>query len=302
MRVYISGHKGLLGSACVRRLGIYHDILTFNGNILDSGNFASWLMAERPDAVIHTAAKVGGVKANRDQPVEFLLQNIKIQNLVIEASALIGVSKLVFIGTSCLYPKDAKIPTKEEYLMTGPFEPSVEAYAIAKLAGYELCKAYSQQHGKLFTTVALSNLYGPGDNYGPSAHVIPALIKRLSDSVKTGEPLQVWGDGTAVRDFLYVDDAADAIGVVLEKWNRPDLINIGSGIGVSLYDLVNILVAIGGGGIKVEWDETQPIGIHKKVMDISKIKGLGWEPAISLLEGLSKTWLDFTNNANLRLK
>jgi GDP-L-fucose synthase len=297
VRLLITGHRGLLGSACVRRLGLKHEILTFDGNLIFSAReFIQWVNVNRPEGIIHCAAKVGGVKSNRDNPVDFLKDNLVIQDLVFDCAWAFGVSKLVFVGTSCMYPRDCPTPVKEEYLFTGPLEPSVEAYATAKIAGYELCKAYFHQYGCNFMTVAPCNLYGIGDKYGPSAHVIPALIKRIHESIKTKEPMEVWGSGDAVREFLYADDAADAIGVVLEKWNTPDLINIGTGHGTTIKGLVDHLMWIAGVGVEVFWDESQPTGIPKKTFDISKISSLGWKPNHTLTEGLAKTWNDYNCN------
>ncbi len=289
-RLLITGHRGLLGSACVRRLVSKYDIMIYIDNLLDEKKFRLWMADNKPDYVIHCAAKVGGVGANLENPTGFLKENLKIQSNVIEASADFKVSKLVFVATSCLYPHFTENPIKEESLFHGPFHPSVEPYAVAKLAGYELCKTYREQYDKNFMTVCPANLYGPNDNYGPSAHVIPSLIKKLQYSIKTGNALEVWGDGSAIREFIYADDAADAIGVVLEKWNSPNLINIGTGIGTSIEDLVYTLFQVYRGPVvNVYWDKTKPTGIQSKYFDITKIKSLGWEPRISLQEGLKRT-------------
>lgn len=302
MKLFISGHRGLLGKACIRRLGVKYDIVMFNGDITNEHYFREWFEDVRPNYVINCAAKVGGVRANRDYPVEFITTNLKIQNAVIENSYDYDVEKLIQIGTSCLFPKDAPLPVSEDSLLTGPFDPSVQAYAIAKLAGYALCRAYRDQHGKNFMTASPSNLFGPGDNYGPSAHVIPAIMSRLLDSIRTGGPLVVWGDGTAIREFLYVDDAADALGVVLENWNKPDVINIGTGVGISIRDLVDALIEVtGASNVDVVWDTSQPTGIQNKTFDISKLKSLGWSPSVEFKEGLARTWHDFTHN-KIRLR
>lgn len=300
MRLLITGHRGLLGSACVRRLGLKHDILTYDGDLVDYEGFLGCVCDNNPDGIIHCAARVGGVKSNRDNPVDYLVLNQFIQLSVIRAAFFYGVSKLVFVGTSCMYPRDCKTPVKEEYLFTGPLEPSVEAYAIAKIAGYELCKAYHQQHGCNFMTVAPSNLYGPGDRYDESSHVIPALIMKMAEAIKNHQPMEVWGNGEQVREFLYSDDAADAIGVVLEKWNTPDLINIGTGYGTTIRGLVDHLNWVAGAGVEVVWDESQPTGIPKKTFDVSKIHNLGWKPAHTLSEGLLKTWEDYNCSPNRR--
>ncbi len=297
----ITGHRGLLGSACVRMLSGKYNVVVFEGDLLDQSLFRCWMSTNRPRRVIHCAAKVGGVKSNRDLPVEFLTQNLKIQSNVIEGAYDLGVEDLVFVGSSCLFPRNATTPVSEEALLTGPFEPSVEAYAVAKLAGYELCKAYKDEYIKRFITVCPANLYGPGDNYGPSAHVVPALIKRISDCKRTGEPLIVWGDGSAVREFMYVDDAAQAIGLALLLFDG-DILNIGTGVGTTIKDLVYMLVAIAGGGIEVVFDESQPTGIPKKTFNISKLANLGFTPKTSLIQGLEKTWQDFNKSSSFRCK
>lgn len=301
-KLLITGSRGLLGGACARRLWHKYDLLVYPDNLLNEPRFRKWMVDNKPRYVIHCAAKVGGVKANRDNPVEFLGQNLRIQSNVIEASADLGVEKLVFIGTSCLYPRDCSIPVREESLLSGPFEPAVEAYAIAKLAGYRLCKSYSEERSKNFMTVCPSNLYGIGDNYGPSAHVIPALMSRLKYAIDTNTNLIAWGDGSAVREFLYVDDAADAIDAVLENWNKPDLINIGTGQGTTIKELVDTLVEVSGFKYNVLWDPSQPTGIPKKTFDVSKLTSLGWTPKTTLRKGLEKTWQSFTSTERPRIK
>ncbi len=292
-KVLITGHRGLLGSACIRRLQGEYLVLIYTDNLLDEPKFRRWMVDNKPDLVIHCAARVGGVKANQDDPAGFLENNLRTELTVITSAKDFGVERLVFMGTSCLFPKNTPIPVSEDSLLTGPFEPAVQAYAIAKLAGYELCKSFNYQLGTNFITACPSNLYGPGDNYGPSAHVIPALISRLSASIKSKQPLTVWGDGTAVREFLYVDDAADAIAAILSHPNPPDLINIGTGEGTTIRNLVDLMVWISGSGVKVEWDATKPTGIQEKTFDISRISSLGWLPKTTLSDGLEKTWNNF---------
>lgn len=300
MKIFVSGHRGLLGSACVRHFKKNHEVVVFEGDITDLSLFYCWMRQHKPEAIINCAAKVGGVKANRDRPVDFLLGNLLIQNSVIKAAFDFECEKLVFIATSCLYPKFALIPVEEESLLTGKFEPDVQAYAIAKLAGHELCNAYRSQFGKNFTTVAPCNLYGIGDNYGPSAHVIPGLMNRVLECSKSHKPLSVWGDGNQVREFLFADDCAEAIEFVLNKWNSPDLINIGSGLGTSIKILVDLILGVSGIDLDVVYDKTKPIGIYHKTFSVKKIQKLGWGPIHSLEEGLKKTWADFVNNKNPR--
>lgn len=300
--ILITGHKGLIGSACVRHAKDKYEVLTMDFDIRNESLVDRWFRTNTPQYVINCAAKVGGVRANRDQPVDFLRDNLAIQSAIINASAEFGVEKLVSLGTSCLFPRDAPLPVREESLLTGPFDQSVQSYAIAKLAGYALCKAYHFQNGKNFTTACPSNIYGIGDNYGPSAHVIPALMMKLLESVKSGAPMTVWGDGTAIREFLYADDCASAIITVLEHWNKPDAINIGTGIGISIKELVDTIFGVTGFNPGVIWDDSQPTGIQNKTFDISKLTNMGWKPKIDFGEGLALTWKDLLSNPNPRNK
>lgn len=296
-RLLITGHRGLLGSACVREFETDYEIITASNVDLRNRESTREFFNEIGviDTVIHCAAKVGGVKANQNQPVDFMLENLWMQNNVIEASHDARVSRLCFIGTSCMFPRDAALPVQESSLFTGKLEDSVEAYAIAKIAGWRLCKAYWEQYGDRFITVAPSNLYGPGDNYGPDAHVIPALIRRYHESTIQNKPLEVWGDGTALREFIYSDDVAKAIRVLLEHWNSPEVVNIGTGIGTSIKELISeIVIASPHDSVpKVEWNTDAPTGIPRKTFSIDNLKALGWSPSMSMRDGLKKTWEDF---------
>ncbi len=301
-RILITGHRGLLGSACVRHFQ-GHEVLTIEGDLLDESMVRYWFDKNRPEWVIHAAAKVGGVKANRDQPVDFLITNLKMQNIVIQAAAEFGVKKLVFIGTSCMYPKHAVIPVKEEAYMNGPLEPSVESYAVAKMAGYALCRAMRAERGLSMVVACPCNLYGRNDNYGPSAHVIPSIIKRMVDAKQNNDPaIAIWGDGTQRREFLTSDDAARAIDVVLERYDDPDLINIGVGVGTELHQLAIELQELIDYDGKIIWDTKQPTGIPSKTFDISKITSLGWSPKTNLRDGLSDTLRDYLSHPTARLK
>lgn len=302
-KLFISGHRGLLGSACVRQLKHKYEILTMERSLFDETWVRYWFAENEPDYVIHCAAKVGGVKANKENPCGFLIDNLAIQNAVLTAAADYGVKRLINIGTSCMYPKDAKTPIKETDFTGGSLEPSVSAYATAKIAGYALCKAYNEQFGKSFITVCPANLYGSNDNYGPSAHVIPSLIRRFAEAKQKGlKEVDVWGDGTAVREFLCADDCARAIGKVLDAESPPDLINIGSGESTSIRRLVWLIQEALHTKIEVKWDTTQPTGIQEKTFDISRIKSLGWEPMIPLDAGLTSTIFDYLNSPNTRLR
>lgn len=298
-KILVTGHRGLLGSACCRYFADKAEVLTTDIDLLDETRVRGFFMLHRPEQVIHCAAKVGGVRANRDFPVDFMRVNLRLQSNVIDAAADHGVEKLVFIGTSCLFPRDAAVPVCEESLMTGRMEPSVEAYAVSKLAGFRLCKAYHEQHGKQFFTVCPSNIYGPNDNYSESAHVIPALIRRMSEAMPD-KNMAVWGDGSAVREFIHADDVASAIGVVLDRHISSNVLNIGSGEATSIRELIAALRGISGWEGDAEWDASQPTGIPRKTFDVSKLKALGWEPRIGLTEGLSQTWADFHENPRLR--
>lgn len=300
MKLYISGHKGLLGSACHRRFCNRHETITSTVD-LEHDNNARWVIQNgRPDAVIHTAAKVGGVRANRDDPVGFLAMNLRIQTNIIQASAELGVKKLVFIGTSCMFPRDASLPVSEASLLTGPLEGSVEAYAIAKIAGWRLCKAYWEQYGKKFLTVCPSNLYGPNDSYGlDRAHVIPALIHKLHIAKQSGSAFVVWGNGEAVREFMHADDCASAIEAVMEKYDSPEPINLGTGVSTTIKELVDMLVEISGFKGTVVWDTSEPTGIPRKTFSAEKLKAIGWKPSIGLREGLERTWEEFQCHSKL---
>ncbi len=302
-RLLITGNRGLLGGACVNAFkNAGYAVFTPSGEDLRDKSAVYWLFNKlQPLAgVIHCAAKVGGVKSNRDYPVQFIDENLAINSNVIGAAHAFGVQKLVNIGTSCLYPKDSPVPVKETSLMTGPFEPSVAAYATAKLVAYALCNAYRSQHGRNYVTVCPGNLYGDNDNYGKSAHVIPSLIHRAHEAHAEGKPLTAWGDGSAIRDFLHADDAAEAIRVVYEKWDSPDLINIGSGMGTTIKHVAEMISPVA-----IQWDNSEPTGIQEKTFDITRIRSLGWIPTISLEDGLFRTILDHNVrliNNTLRLK
>lgn len=301
MKLLITGSTGLLGSACKRLLEKSYTIQESSGVDLRNPQAVYWMFQRlNPDLVIHAAAKVGGVKANRDNPVAFLEENVHINGNVIAACHAFGVKKLVFVATSCMFPKDATIPVKESSLFHGPLEPDVEAYAQAKIMGHILCNAYRREHGCNFVTCAPSNLYGPNDSYElESAHVIPALIRKAVEAKASKTKMKVWGSGDAIRDFLHADDAAAAIKVILEKYSSPEVISIGSGRGTTIRYLADTIAFIA--GVKgIEWDDSQPTGIHAKTFDISKLKSLGWEPSVQLQHGLSQVYSDYINDIDIR--
>lgn len=298
-KVLITGSRGLLGSACTRLLSKDCIVLTPPDDLM-AAQKVYWMFDRlRPDYVIHCAAKVGGVKANRDQPVDFIEQNVTINGNVIAACHLFDVQKLVNIGTSCMFPRNAPTPVKESSFMTGPLEPSVEAYATAKILAYQLCNAYRRQYGRKFVTVCPSNIYGPNDNYGPSGHVIPALVRSAFEAKKSGECMKVWGDGSAIREFIHSDDAAAAIKLVMESYDAPELISIGSGRGIPIRTLATMIASIVGVD-NIEYDLSQPVGIQEKTFDTSKLKSMGFTASIELHDGLVGVCEDFKNNINIR--
>lgn len=306
-RLLITGAHGLLGSACSREFQDHkiHLPCTENGDLVDLRNrqatreMFNWI---KPEIVIHCAAKVGGVKANKEQPVQFMLENLQMQNNVIEAAHDGGVEKLCFIATSCMFPRDAELPVSETSLFTGRLEDSVEAYAIAKIAGWRLCKAYWEQYGDRFITVAPSNLYGPNDTYGPEAHVIPALIRKFHEAALTKSPMEVWGDGSAIREFIYADDVAGAIRLLLNRWKSPEVVNIGTGVGTSIRELISAIAISSPHDYipEIDWNTKAPTGIPRKTFSIENLESFGWRPKTSIREGLKATWADFLSSKTPR--
>jgi GDP-L-fucose synthase len=253
---------------------------------------------EKPAFVIFAAAKVGGIKANNDQPVEFLLENIQIQNNVIRAAHNAGVRKLLFLGSSCIYPKHAPQPIPESALLSGPLEPTNEAYAIAKIAGIKLCQAYAREYGAPFISAMPTNLYGPNDNFDLlSSHVLPALLRKAHDAKTSGATeLMVWGSGKPRREFLHVDDLAAACLFLLEKYDSPEIINLGCGEDVSIRELAELICDVVGFKGKLAWDATKPDGTPRKLLDVSKVHGLGWRHTIALRDGIARTYEWFLKN------
>lgn len=295
MKYYVAGHNGMVGRAIHKLLLAKGcEVVTRDHVQLDLRNFDEvddFFERERPTHVILAAAKVGGIEANRSQPVHFLLNNLEIQNNVISSAAEYGVEKLLFLGSSCIYPRLAPQPLKEEYLLTGPLEPTNEWYAIAKLAGIKLCQAYHQQHGKNFVSVLPSNLYGPHDNFDPeTGHALPAMIAKFVEARKTHAPsVTLWGSGKPRREWLHVDDLAEACLLVMDKYNDPEPINIGMGWDMSIEALADAVAWLTGYLGKIVWDSTKPDGTPRKLLDVSKIKALGWKPKIGLERGILDT-------------
>jgi len=295
-RIFVAGHKGMVGSALIRALkAIKCEILTQNSNELDlkdSIKVDKWFKDNKPDTVFLAAAKVGGILANSKHPANFLYDNLAIQNSVISASYKYNVKKLMFLGSSCIYPRDAEQPLKESSLLTGELEPTNEAYAIAKIAGIKLCEFYRKQYGVDFISVMPTNLYGPGDNFHPqNSHVVAALISRFYEAKKRNkENVILWGSGKPLREFMHVDDLADGLIFLMQNYSEDKHINIGTGKEISIKDFSNIIKFISGWTGKIEFDDSYPDGMPRKVMDVSKIHKLGWRHKIDLEEGLKEAY------------
>ncbi len=295
-RVFVAGHRGMVGAALVRRLTTEGcEIVTRDRTLLDLRNQDAvrlFFSEAKPHAVILAAAKVGGILANARYPADFLKDNLSIQSNVIDAAFASGVEKLLFLGSSCIYPKLAAQPIPEDALLTGPLEPTNEWYAIAKIAGLKLCEAYRRQHGADFISAMPTNLYGPGDNFDlERSHVIPALIRRAHDARLSNDPaLTIWGTGQVRREFLHVDDAADALVHLLCTYSADQQVNVGSGVDLPIIDLARQIAAAVGYTGEILTDPTKPDGTPRKLLDVSKLSGTGWLPKISLGEGLSQTY------------
>jgi len=302
-KVFVAGHRGMVGSAILRRLqrAGFENILTRTRqelDLMDRSAVRGFFEAERPDYVVDAAARVGGIAANFEKPVEFLIENLTIQNNVIQGAADFGVTKLLFLGSSCIYPKLAPQPLTEDALLTGPLEPTNDAYAIAKIAGIKLCQAYAREYGKTFLSAMPTNLYGPHDNFDlHTSHVLPALIRKIHEAKKSGaSEVLVWGSGTPRREFLHADDLADACVFLLKNYDSPDLINIGSGTDVTIRELAELVCEVLGYDGTLAFDPTKPDGTPRKLMDSSKLFSLGWKPKISLREGIAHAHTWFLEN------
>ena len=297
-KIFIAGHNGLVGSAILRNLKSngYLNLITKTRKELDLTDTVAvknFFMNEKPEYVFLAAAKVGGIGANSESPGDFIYQNLMIQSNVIHSAYISGVKKLLFLGSSCIYPKFAKQPITEDQLLAGHLEPSNDAYAIAKIAGIKMCQSYRKQYGFNAISVMPTNLYGSNDNFDHnSSHVLPALISKFHGSLEKSEHwvVKLWGDGSAKREFLHVDDLADALLVCMEKYNSEDVINIGTGEDVTIKELAELIVDITKYQNDYEWDTSKPNGTPRKVLNIDKIKSLGWEPKMSLREGIESTY------------
>jgi GDP-L-fucose synthase len=293
--VWVAGHRGLVGSALVRRLASEKcGILTAGRDELDLRRQAEvehWLQAKRPDTVIVAAATVGGILANDTRPADFLYDNLVIETNIIEASRRAGVAKLLFLGSSCIYPRLASQPMHEDALLTGPLEPTNQWYAIAKISGIMLCRAYRRQYGVDYISAMPTNLYGPGDNFDlRSSHVIPALLAKAHAAKDSGEALEVWGSGTPRREFLHVDDLADALIFLLRHYSGEEHVNVGTGDDVTIQELAETVARIVGlpGGLR--FDPSMPDGAPRKLLDVSRLFAMGWRPRLGLEQGLRQTY------------
>lgn len=299
-KIYIAGHRGMVGSAIYRKLQKegFGNILVKTSAELDLRNqqaVADFFVAEKPDYVFLAAAKVGGIVANNTYRADFLYENLAIQNNVIHSSYLNSVKKLMFLGSSCIYPKMAPQPLKEEYLLTGILEPTNEPYAIAKIAGIKMCDAYRDQYGCNFISVMPTNLYGYNDNYHPqNSHVLPALIRKFHEAkINNEKQVTVWGSGAPMREFLFADDLADACYFLMENYSEPALINIGTGKDLTIKDLALLIKEILGYTGELVFDASKPDGTPRKLMDVSKLHNLGWKHQIELPEGIALAYQDF---------
>lgn len=303
-RIWVAGHSGMVGSAIVRRLAHVPDvtILTASSRELDLRDMAAtraWAQANRPDLVIVAAAKVGGILANSERPVDFLEDNLLIELATIRAAADAKVEKLLFLGSSCIYPKLAAQPISEDALLTGPLEPTNQWYAVAKIAGIMLCDAYRQQTGANFISAMPTNLYGPNDNYDlASSHVLPATLRKIMEARASGaREVTIWGTGSPLREFMHVDDLADALVFLLEHYDQPGPINVGTGEEVTIRALHEMAAKVIGWDGTFVFDATKPDGTPRKLMDSRRLSALGWQPKISLEAGLERTYAELSRTA-----
>lgn len=295
-RVFVAGHRGMVGAALVRRLASEDcEVLTVARDrldLLDQAGVRRWMAEHRPDAVVMAAAKVGGILANDRSPADFLHENLVMQTNVIDGAFRSEAGKLLFLGSSCIYPKFAAQPISEDALLTGPLEPTNEGYAIAKIAGLKLCQAYRRQYGVDYISAMPASLFGPGDNFDlSSSHVIPALMRKAHEAKRAGgKTLDVWGSGTPMREFLHVDDAADALVWLLKNYSADSHVNVGSGKDITIAELARTVATVVGADVAITFDPTKPDGTPRKLMDVSRLFATGWQPRYSLRSGLEQTY------------
>jgi GDP-L-fucose synthase len=302
-KIFVAGHGGMVGGAVIRQLQAeaFSNVVTRDRaelDLTDQSAVAKFFLEEKPTVVICAAAKVGGIRANNDFPVEFLLENLRIQNNVIHWAYKSRVRKLLFLGSSCIYPKFAPQPIPETALLGGALEPTNEAYAIAKIAGIKLCQAYSREYGANFISAMPTNLYGPNDNFDlETSHVLAALLRKAHEAKRRkDQKLIVWGTGEPRREFLHVDDLASACLLLLERYDSPEIINVGCGEDISIRELAELICDIVGFDGELAWDTTKPEGTPRKLLDVSKLRALGWKPLIPLRDGIVQTYQWFLAN------
>jgi GDP-L-fucose synthase len=310
-RIFVAGHKGLVGSAITRRLQSegYSNLIHRSHNDLDlmrQAEVEAFFKAEKPEYVFLAAAKVGGILSNNTYPAEFIYENLLVQSNVIHSAYTSGVKKLLFLGSSCIYPRDCPQPMKEEYLLSGKLEPTNEPYAIAKIAGIKMCQSYNRQYGTRFISVMPTNLYGPGDNFDlETSHVLPALIRKFHEAKEASDKSQVtsdekgvtiWGTGSPRREFLHVDDLADACVYLMNHYEESEIVNIGVGKDISISELADLIKEIVGFKGPIRYDRSKPDGTPQKLLDVSKLQALGWQPKMSLPEGIERTYRWYVEN------
>jgi len=297
-KIYVAGHRGMVGSAIVRNLQAkgYGNLLVRTHHeldLLDQSAVNAFMQKERPDYLFLAAAKVGGIQANNIYRADFIYQNLMIEANLIDAAHHAGVNRLLFLGSSCIYPRDCAQPIKEEYLLTGPLEPTNEPYAIAKIAGIKLCESYNRQHGRQYVSVMPTNLYGPNDNYDlANSHVLPALLRKAHEARQRGDSsLEVWGSGKPRREFLHVDDMADACVFLMQHEEiQSGLFNVGTGADVTIQELAETIMRVVGFEGELRFDRSKPDGTPRKLLDVSALKALGWQARIELREGIESTY------------
>ena len=300
IKIYVAGHRGMVGSAILRKLATkgYTNVVTRTHaelDLLDQSSVSTFFQLEKPDYVFLAAAKVGGIHANNTLRAEFIYQNLVMDANIVHAAWLAGVKRLLFLGSSCIYPRDCPQPIKEEYLLTGPLEPTNEPYAIAKIAGIKLCESYNQQYGTQYVSVMPTNLYGPNDNYDlNNSHVLPALIRKAHEAKIRGDTeLVVWGSGKPMREFLYVDDMADACVYLMESGIGEGIFNVGTGQDVTIRELAETVMSVVGFKGNIVFDASKPDGTPRKLLNVNRMRQLGWQAQTSLRDGIDKAYADF---------
>ena len=304
MKIFVAGHRGMVGSALVRALekkGGYQILTRTRADLdlTDSKAVASWFEKEKPDHVIDAAARVGGILENKKRPVEFLLDNLRMQNNLMESAFGNGCKKFLFLGSSCIYPKHAAQPIREDSLLSGPLEPTNDAYALAKIAGVRLAQAYRDEYGKSAISAMPTNLYGPGDNFDPeSSHALPGMMTKFHQAKVRGEKeVVLWGTGSPRREWLYVEDLAEGLLMLLEHYDGREIVNLGVGEDSTILELAENVKRVVGFGGKIRWDTSKPDGTPRKLLDVTKIRGMGWKPKVSMEEGIGLAYEWFLKNA-----